>query len=44
MQYLYIVPNATYFTVTKICGCGLHTSVAKLQSDKICYNLIFDDP
>lgn len=43
-QYLYIIPNVTYITVTEICGCDLPTSVPKLQSDKIFYKVIFDDP
>jgi len=38
MQYLYIISNVTYVIVTEICGCGLPTSGAKLQGDKICYN------
>jgi hypothetical protein len=44
MQYSYIIPNVTYIIVSKIRVCGLPTSSAKLQGDKICYNLIFEDP
>jgi len=35
MQYSYMIPNVTYIIVTEICVCGLPTSGAKLQGDRI---------